>query len=106
MRQAPARKACAVLASVTGKIDKGTGMQGWPGTLAVLEWLPSEEPGLRRCRRHLPLLRPRHHKSFISLGRDLVADPTVDADAADIGHEDARLAGDVGAHVPGIGLRK
>ena len=33
------------------------------------------------------------------------ADLAVDADAADIGHEDARLAGDVGAHVPGIGLR-
>src|SRR2546426_11629246 len=26
-------------------------------------------------------------------------------DPADIGHEDPRLAGDVGAHVPGIGLR-
>src|SRR5947209_180158 len=57
-------------------------------------------------RRHL--LRPLrrfHRKALIALGRDFVADLAIDADPADIGHEDLRLAGDVGAHVPGVGLR-
>src|SRR6476660_8205018 len=60
----------------------------------------------RLRRRHLAwLLRSRHRKSLIALGRNLVADLPVGPDAADIGHEYPRLAGDVGAHVPGIGLR-
>src|SRR6188472_4374338 len=50
-------------------------------------------------------LRRRHDKTFIALRRDVVADLAIDADAADIGHEDLRFAGNVGAHVPGIGLR-
>jgi selenocysteine lyase/cysteine desulfurase len=53
----------------------------------------------------LRLLRPRHRKPLIALRRNLVADLTVWPDAADIRHENPRLAGDVGAHVPGIGLR-
>src|SRR5207244_5219231 len=36
---------------------------------------------------------------------DVVAGLPVDPDAADIGHQDARLAGDVGAHVPRVGAR-
>ena len=36
---------------------------------------------------------------------DLVAGLPVDPDAADIGHEDARLAGDAGAYVPRVGPR-
>ena len=36
--------------------------------------------------------------------RDLVASLAVGADAADVGHEDARFAGDVGPGVPGLGL--
>src|SRR4051812_43318217 len=55
--------------------------------------------------RHLRPLRRRHGKAFISLRRDVVADLAVDSDAADIGHEDLRLARDVGAHVPGVRLR-
>src|SRR5882757_3386459 len=79
-------------------------------------WIPSSGAKTRFCpdmtgesglrRRQLPLpLRARHRKAFIALGCDLVADLPVRADAADIGHEDARLARHVGAHVPGIGLR-
>src|SRR4051812_27896961 len=49
--------------------------------------------------------RSRHRKSLIALRRDIVADLAIDPNAADIGHEDLRLARDVGAHVPGIGLR-
>src|SRR5262250_3425572 len=56
-------------------------------------------------RRLLLLLRARHDKTLVALGGDLVANLPVRPDAADIGHEDARLAGNVGAHVPGIGLR-
>lgn len=47
----------------------------------------------------------RHDKPLIAFRGDVVADFSVGPDAADIGHEDARLAGDVSAHVPGIGLR-
>ena len=50
---------------------------------------PTEASG----RRHLPrLLRARHHKPLIPLGRDVVADLPVRADATDIGHENPRLA--------------
>src|ERR1700754_3128713 len=57
-----------------------------------------------RCRSWRSFRR-RDRKPPIALGRDVVADLTIDADAADIGHENARLARNVRAHVPGIGLR-
>src|ERR1700712_2157015 len=79
-----------------------------PGTrpgitnLTVVFW---DDAALRGCRRALLLRRARHPETLIALGGDVVADLAIDADAADIRHEDARLARDVGAHVPGIGLR-
>ena len=42
---------------------------------------------------------------FVAFRRHVVAFLPVGSDAADVGHEDARLAGDVRAHVPGVGLR-
>src|SRR5437660_10512271 len=45
-------------------------------------------------------LRRLHCKALIPLAGDVVADSTVSADAADIGHDDQRLAGDVGADAP------
>src|SRR5450631_96132 len=49
----------------------------------------------------------RQFKSLVALGRDLVALLPVTADAfrSQIRQKGARLAGDVGAHVPGIGAR-
>src|SRR6516162_84518 len=46
-----------------------------------------------------------NRKALVTSGRNLVAFLPVVSDAADIGHEDAGLAGDVCAHVPGIGAR-
>src|SRR5258705_3197523 len=57
------------------------------------------------CRHLLQLLRGHHRKTLVALRRHVVADLAVDSNAADIWHEDLRLARDVGAHVPGIGLR-
>src|SRR5712672_3686935 len=51
------------------------------------------------------LLFGRHRKALIALRRDAVAYLAIGPDAADIGHENPWLAGNVGAHVPGIGLR-
>ena len=48
----------------------------------------------------------RHGEPLIAVGGDCVAARPVGADAADIGHEDPRLAGDVRAHVPGAGPRE
>ena len=42
---------------------------------------------------------------FVALGRDLVAGVTIGAGAADIGQQSARFAIDIGAHVPGLGVR-
>ena len=42
------------------------------------------------------------HKAPVAVGGDLVADFAVGADAADVGHEHPRLAGHVGAQVPGV----
>src|SRR5262245_4101963 len=44
-------------------------------------------------------------EALVALGGDCVAHFPIDADAADVGHEHARLAGDVRPHVPGVGLR-
>src|SRR6202043_684090 len=52
----------------------------------------------RLGRPHLGPLRRRHREPLIALGRNLVADLPVGSDAADIGHEDPRLAGNVGTH--------
>src|SRR5215469_13138567 len=46
-----------------------------------------------------------NREAGIIIRRDLVAFLPVGSDAADIGHEDAGLAGDVRAHVPGVGAR-
>src|SRR5438132_12922499 len=74
--------------------SRDSGFASRPGTTATL----------RHC--HLPrLLRARHRKAFIALGCDVVADQAIRTDAADVGHENPRLARDVGAHVPGVGLR-
>ena len=42
-------------------------------------------------------------EALVVPGRDVVAFLPVGADSADVGHEDARLAGDVGPGVPGFG---
>src|SRR3954447_4690726 len=47
------------------------------------------------------LCRTGQSEAFISSGRDCIAFLPIGADAADVGHEHARLAGDVGTHVPG-----
>src|SRR5882724_5504185 len=67
-------------------------------------WARFALPTLRR-RDLTRRLGARHRKSLVALCGHVIADLPVGPDAADIGHEDARLAGDVGAHVPGIGLR-
>src|SRR5687767_6496478 len=64
-------------------------------------------PPLRDCAIVERLLRDWHalrrkREALVAVGGDLVARLAVFADAADVGHEDARLAGDVGAHVPGV----
>src|SRR5579883_832021 len=41
----------------------------------------------------------------VALRRDLVALAFVDQEATDVGHEHARLTWDVGADIPGTGLR-
>src|SRR5437867_12241556 len=46
-----------------------------------------------------------HGESRVAAGGDFVARLPVGADPANVGHEDARLAGDVRAHVPGVGPR-
>ena len=45
-------------------------------------------------------------EALVPLGHDLVALATVLADSADVRHEDARLARDVGAQVPGVAGRR
>ena len=47
----------------------------------------------------------REREPGIAVGGELVAVLPVGPDAADVGHEHPRLAGHVGAHVPGVGLR-
>src|SRR5215813_4860598 len=45
----------------------------------------------------------RESEPLVAFRGDGVADLAVGAYTADVGHEDARLARDVGAHVPGVG---
>jgi len=42
----------------------------------------------------------RHRDAFVAVGSDRIAALLVDVEAADVGHEDARLAGDVRPHIP------
>ena len=42
---------------------------------------------------------------LITFGRDLVAGIAISAGAAYIGEQSTRLAIDIGAHVPGLGVR-
>ena len=63
---------------------------------------------LGRNRVHGPALTlAREHEALVALLGDLIALPAVPADAfrAEVGQEAARLPGDVGSHVPGIGAR-
>ncbi len=47
-----------------------------------------------------------HPKPFIAPGCNVVANLPVSADPADIRHENPRLARNVSAHVPGVGLER
>src|SRR5437660_1732220 len=62
-----------------------------------------------RNRVHGPTLTTvREREALVALFGDLGALPAISADAfrAEIGQETARLAGDVSAHVPGVGARQ
>src|SRR5579883_3674151 len=52
--------------------------------------------------RHLAL----ESEAFVTFRRHFVALLAVDADTPEVRHEDARLAGDISAYVPGVGERK
>ena len=52
-----------------------------------------------------PILSRRQDEPLVAIGGDFIALLLVGGDAADIGHEDARLAGNIGAHVPGVRQR-
>src|ERR1700730_6770076 len=47
----------------------------------------------------------RQDEPLVALGGDFIALLLVGSDAADIGHEDPRLARNIGAHVPGVRQR-
>src|SRR3954468_11739927 len=47
-------------------------------------------------------LRAAHDETLVALGSDIVADRAVASHAAGVRHEHARLAGDVGAEIPGM----
>src|SRR6267378_8679725 len=61
----------------------------------------------RNCVHGPALTLAREHEALVALLGDLGALPAVPADAfrPEVGQEAARLAGDVGSHVPGIGVR-
>src|SRR4051812_46185128 len=67
---------------------------------------PPGKPGddLRPCA--WPASALREGEAPVAVGHHLLADLRVTGEAPHIGQEDARLAGDVRAHVPGIGERK
>src|SRR5579862_9996745 len=62
---------------------------------------PSGGSGFRQGER----VECQESKAFIAPRGNFIAFPPVRADSADIRQKDARLAGDIGPHVPGVGLR-
>src|SRR6202163_710160 len=60
----------------------------------------------RNCVHGPALTLAREREALVALFGDLGALPAIPADAfrAEIGQEAARLAGDIGSHVPGIGV--
>src|SRR4051794_20473309 len=67
---------------------------------------PRQHPiGLSVCRKPPFVREYTQSKTFVALGRDLVALLLIRGDAADIGHEDTGLARNIGADIPRIGQR-
>src|SRR5437867_3361919 len=77
--------------------------------LPLNAWRGDRRAGRKVVQRRIALrvtgVRPgaAHDETLVTLGSDIVADRAVASHAAGVRHEYARLAGDVGAEIPGMG---
>src|SRR5258707_1676646 len=66
---------------------------------------PPPPPGVAPPGRRIAVRRTFKDKAFEAAAHDLVAFLHIDGEAADIGHEDTRPAGNVGPDIPGAAGR-